>query len=338
MPSSHVDGGVPAGSAAEPARPRRVPAGGADVSVVVPAYDATRTLDATLASIAGQSAAPGEVVVVDDCSTDATAACAAAWEGRLPLRVERLPGNVGLAGARHAGITRASRPLVALVDADDLWLPDHLASMLALDVDDDRVAIAQLLRWVPGVGVAAAVDERFKSVPPPADQLRVAYRWNWGGAAMLVTRHAYDRAGGFRVGMRRSEDWDLLLRLLRTGTRAVRPPNPTYLYRTEPGTLSFGDANAEADLAVMEHAVSEAVTEEERGWARAARRERAARVALKHAYDAARAGDGRRARTTVLRCGRGDRRVLAQAAFLLAAPARAARWRDERFADLARVL
>jgi glycosyltransferase involved in cell wall biosynthesis len=99
-------------------------------SVVVPLYNKQAHIAATLASVAGQSTAPFEVIVVDDGSTDDSAAI---------VRAANLPGlrivaqtNAGPALARNRGIAEAAGDWIAFLDADDLWLPDHLETLAAL--------------------------------------------------------------------------------------------------------------------------------------------------------------------------------------------------------------
>lgn len=96
------------------------------VSVVVPAYNAAATLARALDSIAAQLPLPAEVIVVDDASRDATAAVAEAHALR-PIIV-RHPANRGGAAALHTGLEAASHDWVAVLDADDEWLPGKLAA------------------------------------------------------------------------------------------------------------------------------------------------------------------------------------------------------------------
>jgi glycosyltransferase involved in cell wall biosynthesis len=96
------------------------------VSVIIPVYNAARYLPAALASVAAQTHAPVEVIVVDDGSTDDSAAVAA-QPGVQVLR----QANAGPAQARNAGLAVARGELIAFLDADDEWLPHKLATQVA---------------------------------------------------------------------------------------------------------------------------------------------------------------------------------------------------------------
>lgn len=111
------------------------------VSVVVPAYNAANTLARAFDSIALQSHPGLEVIVVDDCSGDATPEIAAARTD-LPIRLLRLPRNRGAAAARNAGLACCRGKYVAFLDADDEWLPGKLARQLALLENDPAIGLA----------------------------------------------------------------------------------------------------------------------------------------------------------------------------------------------------
>ena len=102
-------------------------------SVVVPLYNKQNEIEAALRSIAGQSVAPFEVIVVDDGSTDFGPQLVEKF--KMPnLRLLRQP-NRGVAAARNRGIEAASGEWIALLDADDRWYPDFLAEIGSL-IDD----------------------------------------------------------------------------------------------------------------------------------------------------------------------------------------------------------
>lgn len=111
-------------SAAEPLRPR--------VSVVIPAYRAAAFVGQAVDSVLAQQATPAEVIVVDDASPDDIEAALARHLAAGCVQLLRLPRNQGVAAARNAGIRAASGDVVAFLDADDLWRPEHLAQALAV--------------------------------------------------------------------------------------------------------------------------------------------------------------------------------------------------------------
>jgi glycosyltransferase involved in cell wall biosynthesis len=101
------------------------------ISVVIPACNAAATIAATLASLRSEAEIIGEILLVDDASTDGTATVAqeAAAGLSLPLRV--LPASCRDAGdARNAALVEAAHPWVYLIDADDLHLQGGLRSLL----------------------------------------------------------------------------------------------------------------------------------------------------------------------------------------------------------------
>ena len=104
------------------------------VAVIVPAHNGERLLPQTLESILAQTYQDWEVVVVDDASTDGTLAVAESFARRAPGRftVVRLDQNVGVGGARSAGVDRSGGgELLCLLDQDDLWDERYLEHSVA---------------------------------------------------------------------------------------------------------------------------------------------------------------------------------------------------------------
>ena len=93
------------------------------VSVVIPAYNAEQTIEQAIESVLGQTSAADEIIVVDDGSTDQTAAKVRSYEPRITyIRQD----NAGANEARNTGIQQAASGWIALLDADDRWLPNKL--------------------------------------------------------------------------------------------------------------------------------------------------------------------------------------------------------------------
>src|SRR5215469_3696643 len=101
------------------------------VTVIVPTYNMAHYLPQSVQSALGQSYANLEVQIVDDGSTDETAAVVRRWERDPRVRVHRQV-NSGLSAARNSGISLARGEFVALLDADDVWMPDKLARQMPL--------------------------------------------------------------------------------------------------------------------------------------------------------------------------------------------------------------
>lgn len=98
----------------------------APVSVVIPCFRCSKTIERAVSSVAQQTVLPLEIVLVDDCSGDGTLAVLEHLAGQYPqgwIKIVALPENVGAGGARNAGWDASSGKYVAFLDADDAWHP-----------------------------------------------------------------------------------------------------------------------------------------------------------------------------------------------------------------------
>lgn len=205
-----------------------------DVSVVIPARNAAATLAATLRSVLGQDRL-AEVIVVNDGSTDGTAAVAAA-AADARVRVIAGPGS-GIAAALNAGLRAASGRYVARCDADDLFLPERLSRQAAwLDAHPDQAAVSGGFRSIDSRGrdlACLACDGAARDVTGVLQ----------GGAAVtslctfLMRRTAVLATGGARPWFETSEDLDLQVRLAFQGV-VWHDPAPVYGYRLHDGSIT----------------------------------------------------------------------------------------------------
>jgi glycosyltransferase involved in cell wall biosynthesis len=300
----------------------------ADVVVVIPAYRAARTLGAALASVAAQTVPPAEVVVVDDCSDDDTMDVARAWSTVLPLTAIRAERNAGPAAARRAAIAASASPLVAPLDSDDYWLPDHLESLVAVWQRSGGIVSGDGYRWRPGVGVARRTHRQILPIPDPGEQLARVIAANFVFIGCLFERADYDAVGGFRDGVSGAEDWDLWIRMIRRGAVVHATAAPTVMYRVSPSSLSLGSGIFDTYLRVLEYARQDADDPDELRVVERAAAAYEARRELAVAYATARSGDGRSARGIARRALRGSPRVRAEAAGVLLSPSAAVRATD----------
>ena len=99
----------------------------ATVGVIIPAFNAARTLPIALESVASQTFDDWQILLVDDGSTDNTAQMVAPFLERFGPRIEYIKQeNRGLPAARNAAIRASTTEFLALLDADDVWLPCRL--------------------------------------------------------------------------------------------------------------------------------------------------------------------------------------------------------------------
>ena len=102
------------------------------VSVIVPSFNAEATILSALASVCVQTYGTLEILVVDDCSFDATAKLVEGLAAAEPrLRLLQHARNQGPAAARNTGLAAAVGRYCAFLDADDEWVPDKLARQVS---------------------------------------------------------------------------------------------------------------------------------------------------------------------------------------------------------------
>jgi glycosyltransferase involved in cell wall biosynthesis len=302
----------------------------ADVAVVIPAHNASRTIDAALASVAGQTIQPHQVIVVDDDSSDDTAVRATRWRSVLPLEVVSVAVR-GAGRARHEGVRRARASVLAFLDADDAWLPDHLEVCTRLLTETPGVVGAKGIRWRPAATAATRLMEPRVHDVPVERQLDWIIRFHRFGTHVVLERALYHELGGFDPASEGVEDWDLWIRAVRRGVPLRRTDSPTFLYRQHAGNQSRDVVRVGgAALAMLERLENDILTTPEREDVADALRESRARVWLNIAYARLDRGQLRLARRAALRTLRGPWPVALRGAFFSLAPATSARLRSLR--------
>ena len=189
------------------------------ISVVVAAYNAAQFLPRCLKSVFAQTLKPMEVIVVDDGSTDNTAALAAELGARVISRK-----NGGVSVARNAGIQSASGEWIALLDADDWWKPEKLQRQAAC-IQSDTVLVYTGIRLFDENGV----HREMPAIAPDMARKMMRYRNPITPSTILAQRTMLMRGGGFREDIRACEDWEMWMRLQQLGEfQAVRDPLTNY--------------------------------------------------------------------------------------------------------------
>jgi hypothetical protein len=214
---------------------------------------------------------------------------------------------------------------IALLDSDDVWLPDHLASLMTVYGGAGTLATAPMLRWIPYSGLAA--EEKNLRVESHGQLSRLLFE-NYVRGACLFSRSDYERVGGFRTDL--IEDWDLWIRMVRSGVKVVMTHYPTALYRFSRTSLSQAATVHALGLETLKRAVNEAQNDAESVVARKALRRQAGRLGLVRAYEAARVHENYVARRAALTALSGPLPVKMRAMVVLLAPKIGTQQRDRR--------
>jgi len=195
------------------------------VSVLIPAYNAAGCVSRAIESALAQTLPALEILVVDDGSADDTAHVVAGYGS--PVRLLR-QANAGPAAARNHAAREARGEWLALLDADDAWLPRKLERQLPF-TGDERVGVVHC--WGPPGGGQAPDQITFESL------------WERNcivNSSALVRRAAFQAVGGFDEdrALISVEDYNLWLRLLSVGWNVATCPEQLHEYTPAPGNLS----------------------------------------------------------------------------------------------------
>ena len=208
------------------------------VSVIMPVYNGERYLAEAIESILTQTLGDLELIVVDDCSTDGSAAIARDYASRDErLQFLRHDRNRGGGPARNSGIAVARGKFIAGMDCDDVSLPQRLEKQVAfLQSNPDIGVVGAFLQTV-----GPYLSERQTHAYPQQHAFIVLHwilggRTTMSGGAMLARREALLSVGG-HADVHLAEDRELFSRLY-FKTRFATLPEALYLYRSHDSQLS----------------------------------------------------------------------------------------------------
>jgi glycosyltransferase involved in cell wall biosynthesis len=213
------------------------------VTVVIPAFNASETLQQTLLSVAAQTYGNLEIIVVDDGSVDDTAVIARSFGQSDPrVHVIQKP-NGGVASARNAGTKASTAEFVAFIDADDLWHPTKIAKQMALLTADggDMALVYTPFRRIDVSGKVLG-SSRNHRVDGWVVNRHFYVNFVGNGSSILVRKHVLEEIGGYSSTLLEANAQgceDLLLQL-RIALHYRFGTVPEYLvgYRLSPNNMS----------------------------------------------------------------------------------------------------
>lgn len=205
------------------------------ISVIIPAYNAEKTIAQTIESVLNQSFVDFEAIVINDGSTDLTLDILGQIEDP---RIQVFSyGNAGVSAARNRGISQAAGEFIAFLDADDLWTPDKLEKQLQALQDHPQAAVAySWTDYIDESGNFLRPGDRITVSGNVYEQLLLR-NFIANGSNPLIRRDALQVVGGFNPELTHGEDWDLWLRLA-ANYQFVPVHQKQILYRLSPQAAS----------------------------------------------------------------------------------------------------
>jgi len=196
------------------------------VSVVIPAFNRAAILPQSAGSVLAQTMGDLELIIVDDFSTDATAEVAFSLNDSRVMLV-RHETNRGVSAARNSGAAAATGRYLAFLDSDDTWLPEKLAiQVAALEASPapENTHCSHAFEMELG-GAKVAWPKRGPHAGEAISDYLFAENGQLQTSTWLLARTLFAKFP-FDEKLRRHEDWDVLLRLAKSGTGFLHISQP----------------------------------------------------------------------------------------------------------------
>jgi glycosyltransferase involved in cell wall biosynthesis len=223
-----------------------------NISVVVPAFNADKTILRTVKSVLNQTFIDFELIIVDDGSQDSTSNIISQVKDSR-IKLFSYP-NAGANVSRNRGIFHASGEYITFLDADDIWTNDKLISQFEALQANSKASVAY--SWTDYIDA----DDNFVVSGTHATKNGDVYNdllisnFLENGSNPLIRKEALIELGGFDESLKAAQDWDMWLRLA-DKYEFVAVPKVQILYRiSENSTSSNLDRQEKACLTVMNRA------------------------------------------------------------------------------------
>ena len=205
------------------------------VSVVIPTYNRAAFLKEAIESVLAQTYQAWELIVIDDGSTDTTRETVEAYVKRDPRVRYLYQSNQGLPKTRARSLEFVRGQYVAFLDGDDLFLPEKLACQVEfLDAHPD---VGMVYSYVDFVDRRKRYRKTFPEQPAVTFE-ELLDRNTIQSHAVLVRKACFDRVGSFRGDLKKSDDYEMWLRIAKVFSIAFLPKRVA-LYRWHEANMSY---------------------------------------------------------------------------------------------------
>jgi len=222
------------------------------VSVIIPAYNAERTILETVQSVQNQTFQDFEIIVIDDGSKDSTLDVLRQIDDSR-LRVFSYE-NAGVSAARNRGLTKASGEFISFIDAADLWTPDKLEFQLeALKKHSSAgVAYSWTINMRDDEGELSFFQGASRNIGGNVFSELLLGNFVGSGSNILVRREAVDSTRLFSENLSTYADWEFYLQLAEKWNFVVVPRNQILYRKTNTSMSAKGDTTEQEGLYTIE--------------------------------------------------------------------------------------
>lgn len=215
-----------------------------NISVIIPTYNVSKTIDETLESIVNQTLKPDKIIIVDDKSTDDSWNKLSAWQKKHSdlIEIYQNKKNSGAAVTRNNCLSHVKTKYVAPIDADDLWHPDRLKIMKQHLEKTGNYGCLTDGYYIHDSKLDKSISLFEDNAKFPKDNLIDApfiIKYPMPYSQYLCEIKKIHQIGGYNNQLRRSQDMDFLVRLLNTCGPLDFVKDKVYYYRADqPESLS----------------------------------------------------------------------------------------------------
>lgn len=195
------------------------------ISIIMAAYNAEKTIEMAIRSVLSQSYPNWELIVINDCSKDATVSIVEQFSDPR-IRLVCNPVNRGVSYTRHRGVEEARGQWIAILDSDDAWAPDKLEKQVQCQIEKNADLLFTASSFMNADGESI---DWILHAPEEMDYRTLLKQNLVSNSSVLVRKAIY--AAHERQGDGMHEDFATWLSILKTGVKAYGIDEPLLIYR-----------------------------------------------------------------------------------------------------------
>ncbi len=204
------------------------------ISAIIPVYNRKRYIAEAIDSVLAQTYSPIEIIVVDDGSTDKSAAIVKEYQNSS-IRYT-FQSNQGIGAARNKGIDMAQGAYYAFLDSDDLWIPDKISlQMKAFENDPDLDMVFGHVVQFRSTQLGTILDQKDQFVP------------GYIPSSLLIQRDSFHKVGKFTTQWKIGEFVDWYSRALETGLKSLMLPDLVAKRRIHDANIGIVERKSQKD-------------------------------------------------------------------------------------------